>query len=582
LKFVKFPNRSFAISLLIASYLGLSIAIGWGMWGTFRDVRLFLRSDLYGLTIDVVRTGELTSRYMRDLERYLETQDPADLKHQIQHVDILRGREDVLLTPINRMSANEKLKKPIQKNLKIYKKAMDNIRFLLINSPLDEGQKVALEDFIFKAEDASGTIYTRTQFYIQSNVEHQNHLQKTFSILLVGLVVILLMMLGGLVLALRKLHAAQGRAEKANQDKSTFLAAASHDMRQPLQAMTLFFYSLKKNISKPENIEIVAHLEKSTASLGQILNKLLDLSRLESGVIKIDKMSFPVGAIFNRLIDEYGPMAMEKNLKLKCVPCSLYAYSDPILFEGMLRNLLANAIKNTTSGRVLIGCRKKGLSQLVIQVWDTGPGIPADQKSKIFDEFYQLGVNPGNAVKGLGLGLSIVQKVSVLLGHEVGIESELGRGSMFSITLPRAENADEKNQMNFLGTSVSKTKKLSILVIEDDDAVRESLSNMLKSAHKNVVAAPAVDRQSHTMMACFPVQKPDVIIADYRLAENKTGVQAIDSLCDHYGCNIPAILLTGDTAPKRLQEIVQSGFLLVHKPIDGQELLQKIELAVAK
>ncbi|MFC1673676.1 ATP-binding protein [Pseudomonadota bacterium] len=367
------------------------------------------------------------------------------------------------------------------------------------------------------------------------------------------------------------------RAEKANHDKSVFLAAASHDMRQPLQAMNLFLYALKSGQGQPVDNKVIGHLEQSTASLGQILDRLLDLSRLEAGVINIKKQTFPLHTMFERLVEEFRPAAVDRGLRLNFVPSSLGVHSDPILLENILRNLIANAIKYTNAGRVLLGCRRLGKGDVQIQVWDTGNGIAKDQQSKIFDEFCQLGVNPGNAVRGLGLGLSIVHRVATLLDHKLGLRSEPGLGSMFSITVPLERRLAIRGDRLGVTEKPAAPKDLSIIVVDDEELVRTSLTLMLSAADFHVTSIPCIDCPDDIAKLDFPQNIPDIIIADYRLANNKTGVEAISNLCEFFDKEIPAILLTGDTAPHRLKEISESGYSLLHKPVDGDDLLLHIQ-----
>jgi len=373
-----------------------------------------------------------------------------------------------------------------------------------------------------------------------------------------------------------RLHELIEATNKANNDKSTFLAAASHDMRQPLQAMSLFFYALKNSELSHDNREIIKLLEQSAASLGQILNRLLDLSRLEAGVVKIDKQVFSIPVMFEHLLNEFSPVAIEKGLQLDSVPFSLNVFSDPVLLENILRNLMANAINNTKQGRILLGCRRAGPDYVKIQVLDTGVGIAEDKQSKIFDEFYQLDVKPSSAQKGLGLGLSIVQKIAKLLDLDLTLSSKVGHGTMFSITVPIDHKAKNRDRKQGISTKKQMPKNLSIIVIDDEEAVRNGLSMMLSASKNCVVATDAVDCQNADAMLELPLTRPDIIVADYRLANNKTGIEAISNLCEHYREDIPAILLTGDTGPDRLSEISSSGYALMHKPIKGDELLLQI------
>ncbi|MCR4377385.1 MAG: ATP-binding protein [Rhodospirillales bacterium] len=366
------------------------------------------------------------------------------------------------------------------------------------------------------------------------------------------------------------------KTNKANKDKSRFLAAASHDIRQPIQAIKLFIYALRSNKDLPADQKIIRLLDQSTASLGQILDRLLDLSRLEAGVIHIDKQAFPLSAMFERLADEFVPIANEKRLGLSFVPCSQGVLTDPILLENIMRNLIANAIKNTETGRILIGCRRKEGAEVQLQVWDTGKGIPDDQQSKIFEEFYQLGVNPGNSAIGLGLGLSIVQKIAALLNHELGVVSQHGRGSMFCITVPLDQNPMAKGYDRAALGKSCKVENLSIVVIDDEEMIRKGLFLVLAGNNQVTSAAHVDDLDAKTMQG-FPEDAPDIIIADYRLANGKTGVEAISNLCAYYEKDIPAILLTGDTSPERLQKISAHGYSLLHKPVNGDELLLQIQ-----
>jgi len=306
---------------------------------------------------------------------------------------------------------------------------------------------------------------------------------------------------------------------------------------------------------------------------------VLDLSRLEAGVVKIDKRTFSVNTIFNNLLDEFAPVAADKGLRLSVVKCSRKVYTDPILVENILRNFIANAIKNTKRGRILIGCRCMGAGYLKIQVWDTGKGIASDQQAKIFDEFYQLGVNPHDPQRGLGLGLglSIVHKVAALLNHELGLVSRLGRGSVFFVTVPLEKKSSGSRLSESRIEQRPRPENLSIIVIDDDDDVRKSLVAMLTAANNVVVSASCVEALDKDHRSYFSEGAPDIIIADYRLGHGQTGVEAISSLCGFYEKNIPAILLTGDTAPECLQEISQSGYALLHKPIHGDALFMHIQ-----
>jgi len=366
-------------------------------------------------------------------------------------------------------------------------------------------------------------------------------------------------------------------AKDASKDKSVFLAAASHDMRQPLQAMSLFFYTLRNNEVSEENRKIIDRLEHCADSLGYILNKLLDISRLEAGVFEVKLTTVSLQSMLESLMYEFAPVVAKRGLSLDIVPCSQNVHSDPVLLENILRNLIANAIKYTDHGRVLVGCRRHGDDHVEIQICDTGRGIEDKQQSKIFEEFYQIGLKTGTSQKGIGLGLSIVKKLADLMNLELNLSSKLGQGSMFSITVPLADPLIVSQDNQSVENKTATFEHLSIIVIDDEEPVRKSLSLMLTSAGHHVVSAPDVAHQDAVVMRRFPQQCPDIIIADYRLENEITGVQAIARLCDYYKTDIPALLLTGDTATHRLTEISKSGYALLHKPVGGEDLLLRID-----
>ncbi|MBP2313235.1 sensor histidine kinase [Azospirillum soli] len=237
------------------------------------------------------------------------------------------------------------------------------------------------------------------------------------------------------VLIREALAEAHAEAESANLAKSRFLAAASHDLRQPFQAMSLFHHILSARLTDPKQQEVAVKLGEALATGNTLLNNLLDTSALESGTVKPRPQSFPFQEIADRLATEIADQATGKGLSLRMVPTSAIVHSDPVLLERMVRNLLVNALRYTVSGRILLGCRRRG-GQLAIEVWDTGPGIPADQQQRIFEDFYRCGADQPDAGRGLGLGLSIVRRTAQILGHRVGVRSTVGKGTVFSIAVP--------------------------------------------------------------------------------------------------------------------------------------------------
>ena len=232
--------------------------------------------------------------------------------------------------------------------------------------------------------------------------------------------------------ALAEAHA---DAERANLAKSRFLAAASHDLRQPFQAMSLFHHILSARLTDPKQLEVAAKLGEALTAGNTLLNTLLDTSALEAGTVKPRPTAFPFQDIADRLTTEIADQAAGKGLALRMVPTSAIVRSDPVLLERMVRNLLVNALRYTVTGRILLGCRRRG-DRLVIEVWDTGPGIPPDQQQRIFEDFYRCGTDQPDAGRGLGLGLSIVRRTAQILDHGVGVRSTVGKGTVFSIAVP--------------------------------------------------------------------------------------------------------------------------------------------------
>src|SRR5206468_2915713 len=270
------------------------------------------------------------------------------------------------------------------------------------------------------------------------------------------------------------LEAAKLVAEQANLGKSRFLAAASHDLRQPLQTLSLLRGILGKRIKDPSGSRLVAKIEETLSAMSGMLNTLLDINQLEAGIVRPEIVEFPIGTLLDRLKAEFAYHVTTKRLGWRVVASSLYVRSDPHLLEQMLRNLLANAVKYTEQGKILLGCRRRG-DKLRIEVWDTGIGIPAGQQKAIFEEFHQLNNPARERSRGIGLGLSIVQRISDLLGHAIDVRSWPGHGSVFAIEVPLGENKQR------LPSGAKRMEAIAgptgaILIVEDDPEVREMLA----------------------------------------------------------------------------------------------------------
>ncbi len=361
---------------------------------------------------------------------------------------------------------------------------------------------------------------------------------------------------------------ARTRAEDANLAKSKFLAAASHDLRQPLHAMNLFVEVLRNEKDPARTEKMLEHLSTSAQSLEDLLNELLDISKLEAGLFKPQVGVLSVQDIFDALDHELWPVAQEKGIELKFVATRLQIESDPKMLGRILRNIIANAIRYTERGAVLVGCRRKG-NHVTISICDTGPGIAPEYHQAIFREFYQLGNPERDRRKGLGLGLAIVDGLCRVLDHPLELKSRLGYGTTFSVVVPVAvgdkplkEAAQEKISYDLQG--------FAVLVIDDEPAICAAMTDVLGRWGCRVIAAEsAPDALARIASEQF---SPDAIIADYRLRQGYTGTEAIEEVRRVLGRAVPAAILTGDTAPERLREASASGFLLLHKPVQPERL----------
>ncbi len=355
---------------------------------------------------------------------------------------------------------------------------------------------------------------------------------------------------------------AKAEAEHANHAKSRFLAAASHDLRQPLFALSLYVGMLKNRLPTTDST-LVNNLTSCVSSLNELLTDLLDISKLDAGVVTPEVRDFPVAEVLDNLISIHAPEAALKGLRLRCAPSRLTVNTDPVLFKRIIGNLIANAIRYTESGGVVVGCRRHQRTMWV-EVRDTGIGIPKDKIDEIFEEFRQLG--PGERNRGSGLGLAIVAKTAALLGLQVRVSSEVGKGSMFSVELPlgRASRAE--------GRQESRPRPLRIALVDDNVAVLTAMSCALEALGHEVVAAET----GKDLLDRLGSEPPDVVISDYRLADGKTGFDVIAATREVFGEKLPALLITGDTDPKLMRSMADRGVIVQHKPLEIEALQECI------
>ena len=375
------------------------------------------------------------------------------------------------------------------------------------------------------------------------------------------------------------LEEAKQEAEAANRAKSRFLAAASHDLRQPLQTLALLQGLLARAIEGGKAAGLLQRLGGTLDAMTGMLDTLLDLNQIEAGVVQPEPAGCRIGGLLDRLRDEFAYHAQAKGLALRVMPCRATIRTDARLLEQMLRNLLSNALKYTERGRVLLGCRRTRDS-LRIEVWDTGIGIPDGELQAVFDEYHQIGNEARERARGLGLGLSIVQRLSALLGHRVRVRSRPGKGSVFTVEvtlvpdvqLPHAGggNADTsfENRAARNGSGNG-----AVLVIEDDPDMRDLLHLLLREEGYAVAVAP--DGPAALDMAARGAVRPDLVLADHNLPAGMTGLQAIGKLREALP-DVPVIILTGDTSAGTLRDIAQQDCVQISKPVRPAELLQTI------
>lgn len=348
--------------------------------------------------------------------------------------------------------------------------------------------------------------------------------------------------------ASQRVEAARREAVAANIAKTKFLAAASHDLRQPMQALSMYASVLEERVREAGALRVVRGIELSVRTLEQLFDSLLDISKIESGVVKPEVSAFALMPLIERVVEAETPIAARKNLELRVARTSASVRSDPALLERMLKNLVTNAIRYTERGKVLVGCRRRPGGRLRLEVIDSGIGIPAHEQERIFDEYYQIA---GKSAQGLGLGLPIVKSLGELLGHKVAVRSSLGRGSVFSIELERAQGASS-SAAPAGPLLLSSLQGLTVVVVDDDAEIRNSVSFLLESWGCRGIAGATVAEVERELRA--NQLTPDALIVDYRLADAMDGLQAIEHLRATFGAHIPALIISGTASLPFLRE----------------------------
>ena len=357
--------------------------------------------------------------------------------------------------------------------------------------------------------------------------------------------------------------------EMANRYKSHFLASASHDLRQPLHALNLFVAQLPTEKKPAERKRLVSHIDAAVASMNELFEALLDMTKLDAGILQANPVEFAVQRLLDRIETTFAELADEKGLSLRVVPCSAWVRSDPILLERILFNLVANAVRYTARGGVVVGCRRCA-TQLRIDVCDTGAGIPENQRQSIFSEFYQLANPAPDRKAGLGLGLAIVDRLGRLLGHPVELQSNPGRGSRFSVSVPLAAELRSTVPLPVAPHAADLARGKRVMVIDDDVLVLDGMRGILQSW--GCCVQIAASGAAALAIVVDGGGQPDLIISDLRLADGENGIEVIERLRKALGTPVPAFVISGDTAPERLREASAGGYHLLQKPVSPMTL----------
>jgi signal transduction histidine kinase/ActR/RegA family two-component response regulator len=358
-------------------------------------------------------------------------------------------------------------------------------------------------------------------------------------------------------------------AEEANVAKSRFLASASHDLRQPVHALSVFVGALRSHQMDAQARGLLDHIDGSVRALSGLFGGLLDISRLDAGVVEVNRTPFAIQPIIERVCRDFDSQAREKGVALDSQPTRAIVHSDPMLCERILRNIVANAVTYTDRGKVLVGCRRG--AQLRLQIWDTGRGIAPGEQQHVFQEFYQIGNPERDRSRGVGLGLAIVKRLTTLLDHPLELKSWPGRGTCFTLGVPYASAAAQAGLgARQISAHADTHGSGLILVVDDEGAIQIAMQSLLQSWGYSVITAGSYAEMLERIGD--RTETPSLIICDYRLRDNETGSMVIERLRNEYNDSIPGMLITGDTAPDRIKEAQASGYLLLHKPVSNAVL----------
>lgn len=365
------------------------------------------------------------------------------------------------------------------------------------------------------------------------------------------------------------LRLAQQTAERASRGKSRFLATASHDLRQPLQTLALLHGALRRAATDPKLQTIVTEQQQAIAAMSSLLGALLDISKLESGAVKPQVVDFDLATVRDAMRAEFAPLAEKKGLLLETHRCMGSARSDPTLIAQILRNLIGNAIRYTSAGSVELRCTSLG-DTLRIEVADTGIGIPEELLANIFDEFYQVGITPNSTREGHGLGLNIVQRTARVLGHDVEVQSEVGVGSTFSITVPAGQSVASQVEAGTKEDRTASEESAHVLVVDDEPGVLKATQILLQIEGYRVSTAMS---RAEAVTVARARQDIRVLVTDYHLANDELGTSVIESVREVLGEHLGCILISGDTSSAMRRLVRDERTRIASKPVDADELL---------
>jgi len=355
----------------------------------------------------------------------------------------------------------------------------------------------------------------------------------------------------------------------ANEAKSRFLAAASHDIRQPMHALSLFVGQLRQKVGTSDAPALLAKIESSVESLEELVEALLDLSKLDMGAVKATRLPFALDELLRAVAVELAPLAEAKGLALTTVPTKLWVVSDAVLVRRILVNVVTNAIRYTSAGRILVGCRRRG-DAVDVLVIDTGTGIAPEHLPHVFEEFYRVGGDESSP-RGLGLGLAIVERLAALLDIGIGMHSTVGRGTTFRLRLPRATPRPAQRAAGV--PAVEGLQAARVLVIDDDAVVRDAMLGLLQGWGCDVVAV-ASGAEAHARAASW---RPDVVLCDLALADGESGLVVVEQLRRSLGAPLSCAFVTGETTTEVLDAIRRSGHRLIVKPAKPAKLRALLE-----